>query len=114
MTFENTPVVTGYEIGAIPLAPSVNNHYGDTALLLEKTAAATVLVLMAKKGTWNIRLGDQTGVGEMPSTYLAGVAIDDGTAGFPIPEGVTRVFFAPNNLTVKGYASTSELVYYYL
>ena len=113
--FSNTPRVRAEDVGVIPLSPAINCHYGSTSKLIEKSTGESILVLVARKGSWNIRLGDHslTGDNTMPTAYLAGAAVTNGTAGFPIAEGERLSLYAPSEMTIKAYAADSELVYWY-
>lgn len=102
------------DVPVIVVGDEVNAHRGRTAKLLAKPSGKRLLVLMADNGNFRARLGDKTGAGEMPSTYIPESSVTDGSGGVFIPEGRTVTLHAPANITVKGYTDDAVLTYYYL
>jgi hypothetical protein len=91
---------------------SVHSVYGSTATLLTRPTGATTLVLMADKGAWRVRVGDHV-VSGMPAAADPTASITDGTGAVKIKEGEYVSIPSPAEVTVKGYAGTDALTYFW-
>lgn len=105
-------VISPEAMQAIALG-EVNVVYGSTATLLTRPAGKTVLVLRADAGSFRLRLGDHVSTG-MPTAFAPGAAISDGTGSWALAANAERIMPAPATMTVKGYAGTDALSYYWL
>jgi hypothetical protein len=100
-------------LGILPLAGAVNAVVGVTAVALTKPTTARFLVLRADKGGFRLRRGDV--VADMPAAEFPTTAVTNGSAGWHVAEGQTLTLpDTVSAVTVKGYAATSVLTYYWV
>ena len=103
-------------VDVLPLPDNVNVIRGTTAVRIQKpTGNFNQLVMKAKKGDWMIRSGNRVSSG-MPSTFYntSGTSTTDNSGSIPLFEKETFVTQACADLTVRGYNTTDELVYWYI
>lgn len=111
MTYSST--ISLGDARALPIPALVYAHVGTTAKKLDNPGSKRFLVLIASKGSWNLRLGDYVSSG-MPSAVDPASSVTDGSAGAKILEGATLVLPCPATLTVKAYNASDALTYYWL
>jgi len=110
-------VISIDDAGAIALADEVNVVYGSTATLLTKPARdVKLLVMRADKGSFRVRTGAAAGpvALAMPAAVDPTASISNGSGGWKISEGQELVLPVPDYITVKGYAGTDALSYFWV
>lgn len=116
MSLEGQRPLSPEAIGAVPVSDRISHVVGTTATLLTKPAGAQVLYLVAEKGVFRLRVGDQTS--SMPADPYPAATVTNGSGGFLLrsvgdqSQGIPMP--APNRVTVKGYSSDAVLSYYWL
>ena len=106
-------VIEAEEAGAVALSDSIKAVVGTTATALTRPSGARMLVLQADVNGWRVRLGDFHTSG-MPSVEFPAASVTDGSAGWYIAAGRTLTLPAAGVVTVKGYAGSSVLSYYWV
>jgi len=96
----------------LPFPNEMTNIVGTTATNLVKPSGKKYITLMAVKGDWSVGFGDKSSSG-MPTAFIAASAGTAGSAAFPVHEKEKITIQAPESLTVKAYAATDNLVYYW-
>ncbi len=192
--FNGQRIISMEDLGALAIASAVNSIVGETETLISKPGVEDVLVLMADKGGWRVRIGDyvaktftaattdiitdadhgyttgdgpyemtnaggalpaglavstdyfivsldddtysvaltlalaqagtvvditDTGTGThtiagMPSVEMPATTISNGHGAMFLGEGAGVPLPSPNSITVRGYAATSVLTYFWL
>lgn len=112
--YKGQRVISPEDLGALPIASEINHVVGTNAKKLSRPSPnARVLVLMADKGSWRLRLGDHVASG-MPSAVDPTTEVTDGSGAYKVAEGTKHVLAAAGEVTVQGYAATDVLTYYWL
>lgn len=110
--FQNQTKMTPQELNAMVFPNEISDVVGTTATLLTRPAGARMITLMAVKGSWNVREGNRVSAG-MPTAFAVTSASTAGEAGYPVHEKDRITIQAPELLTVKGYAGTDVLSYFW-
>lgn len=103
--------------GAVAVSGEINHVVGqDDVVLARPTPIAgrnEILVLIAQKGTWNVRVGTHLGTDDLPDTEDPVVSVENGTGALKLVQGEKWVLPSASSVTVTSYASDSVLTYWW-
>ncbi len=106
------------EVGAVPISPEIYHLVGaiegtiiDRPAMREDT---DLLVIIAQKGTWNVRIGEVPDSAGMPSLEDPPASVNDGTGALKLVETDKWVLPSADRITVSSYAADSVLTYFWV
>lgn len=103
--------ISALEAGAVAMNEAIDLVLGGTATLLTKPAGATVLVMKAEVGSFQVKPGDY--VSAFPAPVATTTDTTAGNATWGIATGETIKMAAPDKITVKGVDGSAALKYYW-